>query len=63
MPKELKKLKNSNKRLENTKKLPPSSLKPEDSSLITLKVLKVKPSSSKEERSARMLESVPPEPL
>jgi hypothetical protein len=52
MPLELKKTKSSNRKLENTKRQPPSSLKPEDSSLITSKVLKVKNSSKEEENQS-----------
>jgi hypothetical protein len=58
MPKELKKLPNSKLSLLNTKKLVLLSLKPEDFSLITLKDLKVKPFSFKEERLLRTLKSM-----
>jgi hypothetical protein len=48
MPLELKKMKNSNKRLENTKKPPPSSLNAEDFSPTTYKPPLEKTLSSKE---------------
>jgi hypothetical protein len=55
MPIELKKQQNSNKKLENTKKLLLSSLKLEDSSLITYKVKLSSKSEDKEKLTQRPL--------